>query len=64
MKNYKISKKLFITFGIVVILFITTLACALYGMRILSSNFAKLHNGPYITSTAAMDLRRSIIEVE
>ncbi len=64
MRNFKIAKKLIITFGITVILFVATVIFAVIGMRTMSSNFTKFHDGPNATSTAAMDLRRSLQEME
>lgn len=64
MKNYKIGKKLYIAFGTAIILFIATVTCAILGMRIMSSNFTVYHNGPDVTSTAAMNLQRGLVELE
>ncbi len=64
MRNLKIGKKLNITFGIVGILFIVTVIGNVLGMRIMSSNFSSYHKGPMITSTAAMNLQRGLMEME
>lgn len=63
MKNFKIAKKLIITFGITVILFVFTVIFAVIGMRTMSSNFT-IYQGTNVNSTAAMDLRRSLQEME
>jgi methyl-accepting chemotaxis protein len=64
MKNYKIGKKLYIAFSTAIVLFIATVMCAAWGMRTLSSNFTVYHNGPDVTSTAAMNLQRGLMELE
>lgn len=64
MKNYKIGKKLYIAFSAAIVLFIITVMFAVWGMRTLSSNFTVYHNGPDVTSTAAVNLQRGLMELE
>ena len=64
MRDFKIGKKLIITFGITIILFVVTVIFAVMGMRTMSTNFTNFYNGPNINSTEAMNLRRSLQEME
>ncbi len=64
LKNMKIGQKLSTTFIIIGILFMVTIAGAVVSMSIMSSNFSSYHNGPYITSTAAVRLQRGLEEIE
>lgn len=64
MKNFKIRKKLFVTFGIVLLLFVGAMVSATIGMRTLSSNFKTFYEGPYSTSNATMSMRRILQGLE
>ncbi len=64
MKNFKIRKKLIVTFGIVLLLFVGAMASAIMGMRTLSSNFKTFYEGPYATSNASMSMRRILQGLE
>lgn len=64
MKNFKIRKKLVVTFGIVLLLFVAAMLSAIIGMRTLSSNFKTFYEGPYATSNASMSMRRILQGLE
>lgn len=64
MKNFKIRKKLIVTFGIVLLLFVGSMVSAIVGMRTLSSNFKTFYEGPYTTSNASMSMRRILQGLE
>ena len=64
MKNFKIRKKLIVTFGIVLLLFVGSMVSATMGMRTLSSDFKTFYEGPYVTSNASMSIRRILQGVE
>ena len=60
MKNLKIGKKLFITFGVIIFLFICTVATALLGFTITGKNFKVFYNNGYKVTNNAMDMSRAI----
>ncbi len=64
MKNFKIRKKLVVTFGIVLLLFVGAMGSAIAGMRTLSSNFKTFYEGPYVISNASMSMRRILQGLE
>ena len=64
MKNFKIRKKLIVTFGIVLLLFIGAMVSATIGMRTLSDDFKTFYEGPYVTSNSSMSIRRILQGLE
>jgi len=64
MRNFKIRKKLIVTFGIVLLLFVGAVVSAIWGMGTLSSNFKTFYEGPYATSNASMSMRRILQGLE
>ena len=64
MKNFKISKKLIVSFGVVFLFFAATVATGVFGMNILSSNFTTFYNGPFVASKDATNMRQGFQEVE
>ncbi len=64
MKNYKIGKKLTIAFGSVIVVLGIMAAAAIIGLTVVSSNFTTFYDGPYQTTTIAMDIRRAMQQTE
>lgn len=64
MKNLNVRKKLLCLSGTVLIFYVVTVAAAVWGMRGLSEKFTTFHDGPYVTTTQAMDLQGGIIALE
>ena len=64
MKNLSISKKLIITFVIVIALFVGTLIAVLLSMQSISDNFTTFHENSYTASNETMSIRRSLQELE
>ena len=64
MKNLKIGKKLFITFGIVLLFFAVTVITALSCMGVLSSNFTTFYYGPYTVAAETINMRANMQEAE
>ncbi|WP_101910405.1 methyl-accepting chemotaxis protein [Marasmitruncus massiliensis] len=64
MKNLKIGKKLFVTFGIVILLFAASAVSGLFCIGILSSNFTTFYHGPYTVATESIQMRANIQEAE
>lgn len=60
MKNLKIGKKLLITFGIIIFLFLCTVVTALLGLTITGKNFKVFYNNGYKVTNNAMDMSRAI----
>ncbi|QIB67994.1 methyl-accepting chemotaxis protein [Aminipila butyrica] len=65
MKNLSIGKKLSLTFGLVLVLYVGALFIALFfGMRIVGNSFSGFYSGPHEVIYTAMDLRRSTQVIE
>ncbi len=64
MKNFSISKKLVITFVIVIALFVGTLIATLVSMQSISDNFTIFHDNSYVASNEAISMRGSLHELE
>ncbi len=65
MKNLSIGKKLTVTFGIVLVLYVLTLITAIFwGMKSISSSFTEFYNGPHQIIESTMDLRRGLQVIE
>jgi methyl-accepting chemotaxis protein len=65
MKNLSIGKKLTVTFGIILLLYVLTLAIAIFwGMRSVSDSFAEFYSGSHQVTQKAMDLRRGLQVIE
>lgn len=60
MKNLKIGKKLLITFGIIIILLLTTIVMSVFGFISISKNFTYFYNKPFTITNKTMDMRRTI----
>lgn len=60
MKNLKIGKKLLITFGSIVVLFLITLVIALFSLNNTGSNFEDFYTNGYPVSLKTSDMRRSV----
>ncbi|MDR0919054.1 MAG: methyl-accepting chemotaxis protein [Oscillospiraceae bacterium] len=58
MKNLKIGVKLFVTFAIIIALFVTTAVVAVVGLVQVSKSFEDFYQKPYVTSTAVVDAQR------
>lgn len=63
MKNLKIGKKLFISYGIIVILYCITVFISLYSLTKTGSNFTAFYDTPYVVTNEAATLSASIQEV-
>lgn len=65
MKNLSIGKKLGVTFGIVLVLYLISLLCAIFlGVRTVSNTFEEFYDGPYQVTNTSSDLRRSLNKLE
>ena len=60
MKNLKIGKKLLLTFGIIIILLLTTIIISVIGFINISKDFTYFYNKPYTITNKTMDMRRTI----
>lgn len=60
MKNLKIGKKLIITFGVIIILFIITATLAVAGLNSTGGNFRDFYTVGYPVSNKTTDMRRSM----
>jgi len=60
MKNLKIGVKMFITFGIIIAVFLITVAVSVSALSITAKNFTTFFTGPYEVTNKASDLRTSI----
>ena len=57
LKNMKITKKLLISFIVIVILYLATVFTALYGVRKITGNFDEFYNKSYQIVKESMDFR-------
>ncbi len=64
MKNFKISKKLTVAFGVIFLFFAATVITGILGMNTLSANFTTFYNGPFVAAKQAIDMRRGFQEME
>ena len=60
MKNLKIGKKLLITFGVIIILLLTTIIMSVSGFISISKDFTNFYNKPYNITNKTMDMQRII----
>lgn len=60
MRNFKIGKKLIVTFGTIVILFCITVVLAVVSLRMTGNNFKNYETDGYEVTKAAKDMQRSI----
>lgn len=60
MKNLTISKRLFVTFGVIIILFCITVIISIFSLFSTSSNFEKFYNKPYQITNKTADARADI----
>lgn len=65
MKNLSIGKKLTLTFGIVLALYVGSILVALFwGLQTVSDSFTGFYDGPHQVVNTTIDLNRAIQEVE
>lgn len=60
MKDLPISKRLLITFGVILALFCATVVLSVFSLLSTGSNFDQFYSGPYEITNKAADLRGSI----
>lgn len=60
MKNFKIGKKLFVTFGIIILLLCATVIVSVYSLYSTSNNFTQFYEKPYVISNRTLELRANI----
>lgn len=60
MKNLKISKKLSLTFGIIIVLFIITVVCAIMALSSISAQFTSFYKGAYTNEAYAMEIKTGV----
>ena len=63
MKNLKISKKLILSFGTIIIMLIVVVWVSFSGLISVSSNFSSYHNGSFKITNTVMELRRALSSV-
>lgn len=60
MKDFKIGKKLFVTFGVILVLFCVTVLVAIYSLISTGNNYSSFYETPYEVTNKAADLRADI----
>ncbi len=60
MKNLKIGKKLFVTFAIILAMFLVTVVISMFGLTYGGRQFADFYEYSYPLSTSTIEIRRSI----
>ncbi|MCI8815193.1 MAG: HAMP domain-containing protein [Lachnospiraceae bacterium] len=60
MKNLRIGKKLLITFGTIIVLYLITIVVSQLSMNTLGNNFEQFYKVNYQVSVKTMDMRRSM----
>lgn len=60
MKNFKIGRKLIVTFGIILVFFLATVAMSLYGMVYGSGQYGEFYNYSYQISNKTLETRRAL----
>lgn len=60
MKNFKISKKLGVTFSIIIVVVIIVSAVSIFGLVNSLNKYEDFYGGPYRITNYAMDMRRNI----
>lgn len=60
MKNFKIGKKLFVTFGIILLLLCITAVMSIFSLRSSGNNFTSFYENGYHITNKATDMRRAI----
>ena len=59
MKNFKIGKKLFVTFAAILVVFFITVLAAIFGLNSTGSNFDDFYNNSYPVSLKTVEMRRA-----
>lgn len=62
MKNFRIGKKLFVTFGVVLAFFIATVFISVYSLTSTANNFTAFYQTPFEVTNKSADLRANIQE--
>lgn len=60
MKNMAISKKLLVTFGIIIILLLLTVAVSIFSLMSTAGNFSSFYSGPYEVSNMCSEMGANI----
>lgn len=60
MKNLKIGKKLFITFGIIIVLLCINAVVAVFSLITIGGSYTSFYEGPYPATNMASDMRTAI----
>lgn len=60
MKNYKIGKKLIVSFGITLVMFFVTVVIFIVGLVYSSNSFSEFYSYSYPLSTKTVDVRRAV----
>lgn len=63
MKNLKISKKLLIAFGSIIVMLLATVITSIIGLNSMGDNFSFFYDGPYTNTNRVMEMRRAIQSV-
>ena len=64
MKNFSISKKLTVTFILVIALFLATVVTTLISITKMSQDLTTYHDRSFVASTESAHIRRSLQELE
>ena len=64
MKNLSISKKLILTFVIIIVLVLATVVVTLLSINTGTSKFTTFHNNSFVASNEAINIRRGLQELE
>lgn len=64
MKNLSISKKLTVTFAIIILLFLATVVVTLISITTITGNFTTFHSNSFVASNEAINIRRNLQELE
>lgn len=64
MKNFKIGKKMLVTFSSVIAVTLILGFFSILSIRYLSNQFTVFHDGPYVVTTETMNMRREIAGAE
>lgn len=60
MKNFKISKKLTVSFGIILVMLIATALVGLFSLNSVGKNFTVFYNQPFMVTNTTRDMQRAI----
>ncbi len=64
MKNFSISKKLTVTFAMIIVLLIATVVITLLSMTTITDKFTTFHNNSFVASNESINVRRGLQELE